>query len=50
MYFYIASIAHPGGEATRRRITADSAIDAQRIAWQIAGSLGREVSSVEVWR
>lgn len=50
MYFFTAQIAYPGGETTRRQIAADSAADARRIAWQIADSLGREVSSVEVWR
>jgi len=50
VFFYTAQLAHPGGETTRTRIAADSAADARRIAWQIADSLGREVSSVEVWR
>lgn len=49
MYFFTASIGHPNGETTRRRITADSIADARTIAWQIADGLGRECSSVEVW-
>lgn len=49
MHFYTLSIGHPNGEITRRRIAADSIAEARTIAWRIAGGLGREVSSVEVW-
>jgi hypothetical protein len=50
VYFYTASIAHPNGETTRRRITADSDADARKVAHRVADSLGREYSSVEIWR
>lgn len=49
MYFFTAQIAHPNGETTRRRVTADSIAEARTKAWQIADSLDREVTSVEVW-
>lgn len=50
MYFYTVQIAHPGGEATRRRVAADSITDARRLAYNITDDLGRPYSSVEVWR
>lgn len=50
MFFYTASIAHPGGETTRRRVAADDLAEARRLAWRIADDLGREVSTVEVWK
>jgi hypothetical protein len=50
VFFFIASIAHPGGEVTRRRITADDLAHARTLAWQIADDLDRPVTSVEVWK
>lgn len=50
MFFYIASIAHPGGEVTRRRVAVDDYTQARKLAWQIADDLDRPVTSVEVWK
>lgn len=50
MDFYAVSIAHPEGDVTRRRVTADSLAEARKFAWQIADELDRPATSVEAWR
>lgn len=49
MHFFTAQIAHPNGETTRRQVTADDIAEARTKAYQVADSLGREWTSVEVW-